>query len=298
MIEKYNYSPFEQAKVYEIFAKHNITFEYESLEDSQKALNEILYVTLQSYKRNFVKYSYNALYYEHSLDLQQISGYVKVFPYLNLMMFDDDIVEKVGELLTILRVYNYPPVDLMEWFSVGYTTKKSIAEYTFSSFCPLHDTDIHTVDDIFTNIGYEETKFQRRFRAKSTYCVLSRLTYTPTMKLKRYGYLIDPSIFLEDDVMSRYESYVGFYEFIQDKVTAFRYLDVIFDVNYENYICLEFATHDTECLDDLIECGLVTETQKDYITNSKKTAAAENNFLVKVEWIDADNVNVMWYNKQ
>lgn len=281
MIEKYNYSPFEQAKVYEIFAKHNITFEYESLEDSQKALNEILFVTLQSYKRNFVKYSYNALYYEHSLDLQQISGYVKVFSYLNLMMFDDDIVEKVGELLTILRVYNYPPVDLMEWFSVGYTTKKSIAEYTFSSFCPLHDTDIHTVDDIFTNIGYEETKFQRRFRAKSTYCVLSRLTYTPTMKLKRYGYLIDPSIFLEDDVMSRYESYVGFYEFIQDKVTAFRYLDVIFDVNYENYICLEFATHDTECLDDLIECGLVTEAQKDYITNSKKTAAAENNFLSK-----------------
>lgn len=298
MIKKYNYSQFEQAKIYEIFAKHNVKFECESLEDSQKALNEILSTTLGSYKRNFVKYSYKTLYYEHSFDLQEITGYVKVFPYLNLMMFDDDIIEQVDVIFNNLRFQVYPGVDITEWFSVGYTTKKSIAEYTFTSFCPVHDINIHLVDEIFTNLGYRETDFQRKFRNKSTYCVLSRLTYTPTMKLKKYGYIINPSIFMEDYIMSKYESYIGFYEFIQDKISALKIMNVIFDVNYENYICLEFGVNSTECLDDLIDCSLITETQKNYIVNSKKTAAAENDFVLKMEWIDADNVNVMWYNKQ
>ena len=54
MIKKYNYSQFEQAKIYEIFAKHNVKFECESLEDSQRALNEILSTTLESLRRKFV----------------------------------------------------------------------------------------------------------------------------------------------------------------------------------------------------------------------------------------------------
>lgn len=298
MFEKYNYSNYERAKLFQILKDNNVILQYESDEDVSNALNQILSLSLDSFKRNFIKYSYNNLYYQHDTGVQKISGYVKVFSYLNLMMFDDQLLKKIDEILESLRMYNnYPPIDIVEWFSIAYDSENKVKKYTFSTFCPFHDTELQNINSIFEKIKYDELPFHRKFRRNSEYCVLSRLIYGRMFSLKEIGYYISPSVFMEDIVVEKYNNYKGFYDFLHDKITTFKYMDVIFKTDDFDYISLEFAVEDVECLNDLVDCNLLNEEQKLYLINNKKTKEADNNFLLKIEWDDFENVKVLWYNK-
>lgn len=307
MFEKYSYSSSEQAQIFKILKDNNVTLNYESSEDLSNSLNEILIISLEAYKRNFVKYSYNSLFFEHNLQNKKITGYNKIYCYYNLLMFDLKFANMVEQIMDALNA-NFATcgVNVMEWFYIGYNLDNLKTKYCFSTFCPMHDINVAydpdtnnlVVDNIFAQLNYQELLFHKNIRLKSKYCLLSRLTYNISFSLSEVCYVVSPQIFMEEFVVEKYKNYKGFYNFLQDKIDIFDGLDVSFKVGDTNYISLEFPTDDIICLDDVLSCGIITEEQKNYIQNSSKTKEANNNFMIKMEWKNSENVNVLWYNAE
>lgn len=297
-MKKYNYTVAEQAHLFQIFKKNDVEIQTEDPNNIIKSFEELYSVTLNSYKRNFRKYSYDSLFYQHNVTDKKIVGYSKQFKYYNLMMFDTEIIKHVETILNTLSPKGSTYVDMTSWFSQIFDTNNKPTGYQFSTVCPFHDIEADEVEYIFKQLKYNETMFHWRVRNNAEHCVMSRLIYSNLFTLKQIGYFLSPSIFLESFVMQKYEKYVNFYDFIGDKINTFKFIDVIFDLNNEDYISLEFAPDDIACLEDLYNLNIITGEERQYIENNKKTKECPNQFILKLTWNDSKKCHVTWYNKE
>ena len=298
MIDDFSYLTSEKAKIFQLLEKNNIKLEYEYIDDLDAFLKQIYPIVLDAYKRNYKKYCYVNLFYEHDLNLHKISGYKKFYRYYDITSFDEALQKQHRDVAITLLISGSSGLDFTEWFSIEYDVNHNASKYIFSTHLPLHDLDEETTCTIFSQLGIKETEFLWKFRKKAEFCYLNRLYYNNLWDINGFSFCVDTNNFFSHKIITdKYSKYDNLFLILNDKIPTADFIDVLFKCNDDNYIGIELGVSDVSYITELCDYGIVDEDTKNYITNSKKTLNAKS-FTIKIEWHNSKNMQIKWYNSE
>jgi hypothetical protein len=309
--EKFNFSPTELSRMLNAFNKNNVKVTFEDFEDFNKSLNEIYKPLFQSYCRNFRKYGHTAILYEHDMNLEKITTYHKMYKYYYIQYFEEKVVE----------LFRHIVGSISTWMIEGASKDKKVFRtfddefaYTFDAnthklegyyfmldkaFYPQDDEDI--VQQMFSYFGYQEGNVQRYIRKQSHVFNIYYLGYNTLRKLNKVGVCYKRDMMYDEKVKSKYCNYKHLYA-ILDAYNEHDELQVQFEAKNPDYFGLEVNPTNRskedlpEYLDRLVDAGVFTVKQKDYILTNKKTEESTQS-CVKFRWEDKDTFNAKWYNR-
>jgi len=308
MYDDFSFSTSETAQMLNAFKRNNIKVTFENFDDFNKALNEIYPPLFESFCRNFRKHGHEAIMYEHDMELQKITTYHTMFKYYYIQYFEERFVELFKHVIGSLSTWRIKNASKHEKvfrtyddeFAYCYSADNKLEGYYFmihKSFDPS-DNEIIT-QQMFKYFGYKEADIHKYIRKNSDIYTIYYLGYNTARKLSKIGTIFNQQMLYDDAVVEKFKDYKHFYDLIKkyDKD-----IYVQFDANNPDYIGVEInpslpsKENIPAYLDELVDLGIFTNEQKEYILYNKKTKEAKIS-CVKYRWENKDSFNVKWYNR-
>jgi hypothetical protein len=302
-MNKFNYSVAELTRILQVFEEKNIKVTFDNVDVLHEALNGLFDITHESYCRNYKNSGHTGILYEHDLKKEKIIAYMKCYPYAYMFLINDQkLLDIYADIESIFRNFNDGNVkpgiaNLTDNFALIYGADHTFYGYYYHIFSDFKLLDEEKILDMVTFLGCDETPLQNVIRRNSQKYFLTYAGFNPLGNIKKVGYFVDTLSLKNKETRNVLSQYHRFYE-IMDLIGLCdqECVQLQFEVDTPNYLAVEWGVSNYALIcEKLFDTGIITDEERNYILNNKKTKNISRKIL-KLVWTNKDNLSVKWYN--